>query len=94
MHRTRGTYSLTDFKQNSKEHLDRMRATGRPQVLTVNGRAEAVVLTPEAYDRMIDAALSEAREKISVGLRQARTGKLLEGDEALAARRARTRRSA
>ena len=33
-------YSLTDFKLNAKEHLERLRATGRPEVLTVNGKAE------------------------------------------------------
>lgn len=97
MHRAQDIYSLTDFKQNSKEHLDRLRTSGRPQVLTVNGRAEAVVMTPEAYDRMLDAALSETRKEIAIGVRQARAGKLLDGSKALAtrqARRTRTRRSA
>ncbi len=43
MHQSKDTYSLTDFKQNTKEHLDRLRETERPEVLTVNGKsAEAV----------------------------------------------------
>ena len=35
--------SLSDFKRNTVELLDRLRQTGHPLVLTVNGRAELVV---------------------------------------------------
>lgn len=87
MHHAQDTYSLTDFKQNAKEHLDRLKATGRPEILTVNGRAEAVVMTPDAYDRLLDAAMNDVRGKIAVGLQQARAGQLIDGDQALAARR-------
>ena len=31
--------SLTDFQRNTKAHLKRLKATGRPAVLTVNGKA-------------------------------------------------------
>lgn len=89
MHHAQDTYSLTDFKQNAQEHLDRLRQTGRPEILTVNGKAQAVVMTPEAYDRLVDAAFREARAKIAVGLSQAREGQLIDGDKALADRRAR-----
>ncbi|MBC7819661.1 MAG: type II toxin-antitoxin system Phd/YefM family antitoxin, partial [Planctomycetaceae bacterium] len=43
MHHAQDIYSLTDFKANAKEHLERLHSTGRPEVLTVNGKAEAVV---------------------------------------------------
>ncbi|MFZ4575558.1 MAG: type II toxin-antitoxin system Phd/YefM family antitoxin [Phycisphaerales bacterium] len=89
MHHAKDTYSLTDFKQNAKEHLERLRATGRPEVLTVNGKAEAVVMTPETYDQLVEAALNEAKAKIAVGLQQARAGQLIDGKHALATRRAR-----
>jgi PHD/YefM family antitoxin component YafN of YafNO toxin-antitoxin module len=89
MHNARDTYSLTDFKQNAQEHLERLRASGLPEVLTVNGRAEAVLMTPEAYDRLIDLAFGDVRSKVAEGLRQARAGQLIDGDEALRARRAR-----
>lgn len=94
MHHAQDTYSLTDFKQNAKEHLDRLRATGRPEVLTVNGKAEAVVMAPETYDRLLDLSLDDVKAKIAVGLAQARAGKLLDGDAALRARRARRAASA
>lgn len=88
MHRAQDTDPLTDFMQNAKEHLDRLRETGRAEILTVNGKAEAVVMTPEAYDRLMDAALGETRSKIALGLQQARAGQLVDGDKALADRRA------
>jgi PHD/YefM family antitoxin component YafN of YafNO toxin-antitoxin module len=45
--------SLTDFTRNAKAHLKRLRRTGRPELLTVNGRAEVVVQNASAYERLI-----------------------------------------
>lgn len=94
MHLAADIHSLTDFKTNAKEHLARIRATGRPEILTVNGRAEAVVLPPALYDRLVELALGEVREKIGLGLAQADRGELLDADAALAARRARRAKKA
>lgn len=47
--------SLTDFQRNTKSHLRRLKNTGRPEVLTVNGRAELVVQDAAAYEDMLDA---------------------------------------
>ncbi len=46
--------SLTDFARNTKEHLKRLRRTGRPELLTVNGKAEVVVQSAFAYQRLIN----------------------------------------
>ena len=46
--------SLTDFQRHTREHLDRLRRTGRPQVLTVNGQAEVVVQHAAAYQRLLE----------------------------------------
>ncbi len=51
--------SLTDFARNTKAHLKRLRRTGRPELLTVNGKAEVVVQNAAAYQRLI-----ESREKL------------------------------
>jgi len=48
--------SLTDFQRNTKEHLKRLRKTGQPEVLTVNGQAEIVVQSADSYQRLLDAA--------------------------------------
>jgi len=44
---------LTDFNRNAKAHLKRLRRTGRPELLTVNGKAEVVVQSAPAYERLI-----------------------------------------
>ncbi|HTS08038.1 MAG TPA: type II toxin-antitoxin system Phd/YefM family antitoxin [Candidatus Eisenbacteria bacterium] len=46
--------SLTDFNRNTKAHLRRLRRTGRPELLTVNGKAEMVVQNASAYQRLIE----------------------------------------
>lgn len=48
-------HPLTDFQRNAKSHLNRVNKTGRPEVLTVNGRAEAVLVGRKAYEKMQDA---------------------------------------
>ena len=47
--------SLTDFNRNSKTHLKRLKRTGRPELLTVNGKAEVVVQSASAYLRLIES---------------------------------------
>jgi prevent-host-death family protein len=47
--------SLTDFARNTKAHLKRLRRTGRPELLTVNGKAEVVVQSAAAYQRLIES---------------------------------------
>ncbi len=43
-------YTLTDFSRNRREHLKRLRATGRPEILTVNGKPALVVQDAKAYE--------------------------------------------
>jgi len=47
--------SLTDFNRNAKTHLKRLKRTGRPELLTVNGKAEVVVQSASAYLRLIES---------------------------------------
>ena len=47
--------SLTDFQRNTKAHLKRLKATRRPAVLTVNGKAELIVQDAAAFEDMLDA---------------------------------------
>ena len=47
--------SLTDFQRNTKSHLRRLKSSGRPQLLTVNGRAELIVQDAAAFEDMLDA---------------------------------------
>jgi hypothetical protein len=62
--------SLTDFQRNTKSHLRRLKTTGRPEVLTVNGRAELIVQNAAAYQETLDAIRGIQR-----GLNEAAAGK-------------------
>lgn len=62
--------SLTDFQRNTKAHLKRLKSTGRPEVLTVNGKAELIVQDAAAFEEMIDAIRGIQR-----GLDEAAVGK-------------------
>lgn len=49
-------YSLSDFQRNARAHIERLKQTGKPEVLTVNGQAELVVQNAEAYQHLLDDA--------------------------------------
>lgn len=46
--------SMSDFKRKTTELLGRLKKTGHPLVLTINGRAEVVVQDAEAYQELLD----------------------------------------
>ena len=46
--------SLTEFKRKTAQYVEQMKETGRPMVLTVNGKAQLVVLDAEAYQHLND----------------------------------------
>jgi prevent-host-death family protein len=47
--------SVTDLKRHTRDILDHLHATGRPVILTVNGRADAVLLDVRAYEKLLQA---------------------------------------
>jgi hypothetical protein len=54
--------SLTDFSRNTKAHLKRLKRSGRPELLTVNGKAEVIVQNASAYERMVRSLEKLKRE--------------------------------
>jgi len=46
--------SLTDFKRHTAELVAQLKETGRPQILTVNGKAAVVVQDAESYQKLLD----------------------------------------
>lgn len=48
--------SLSDFNRNSKAYIERLKQSGEPQVLTVNGKAELVVQDAESYQELLKKA--------------------------------------
>ena len=45
--------SLSDFQRNAKAHLQKLRRTGKPEVLTVKGEPKVVVQDAAAYEAML-----------------------------------------
>jgi prevent-host-death family protein len=65
---TQDIQPLTTFRNNSVKMLKQLKRTGRPIVLTVNGRAEATVLSAIEYQRLMDiAADASEREGVRQG---------------------------
>jgi prevent-host-death family protein len=66
---TKDIQPMTTFRNRSAEIMRHLRETKRPVVLTVNGKAAAVVQDAEAYQRLLDiAARADAAEGIGQGL--------------------------
>ena len=57
-------HPLTGFLRDHKAHLERLAATGRPEVLTVNGRARVVVQDAESYQKMLQTLDAVQAEQI------------------------------
>ena len=49
---TEHTQSLTDLRLKAAETLERLNQTGEAEIITVNGEARAVMLSPAAYDAL------------------------------------------
>lgn len=71
--------SVTDLKRHTREILEQIHKTRRPVVLTVNGRADAVLIDAKSYEKHLKAInlahlLAEGEEDILAGrVRPART---------------------
>jgi len=71
--------ALTDFQRNAKAHLTRINKTGRPEVLTVNGKAEGVLLGKRSYEQMMAAVEElETLKAIGRGLDEMAAGKTVD----------------
>ena len=46
-------HSLTDFQHNPKYFLEQIKATQKPIILTVNGKAEVVIQDAVAYQKLL-----------------------------------------
>lgn len=65
-------HSITDLKRNTKALLAQLHQTGRPIVLTNNGKADAVIIDVTLFEKYVmahnmAALLQEAEEDIKTG---------------------------
>ena len=65
--------SLSDFKRKTSELLNRLKKTGHPLVLTINGRAELVVQDATAYQQLLERV--ETVEALQRGFADVKDGR-------------------
>ena len=73
---TEDIQSLTTFRRKSGAFMKQLKKSKRPVILTVNGKAQAVVQDAEAYQRLLDiAARADVFEAIRQGLEDVARGR-------------------
>src|SRR5216683_8052076 len=76
--------AMTTFRRNPAKFLKHLKKTRKPLILTINGKAEAVVQDAEAYQRLLDiAAQADASQGICQGLEDEKKGRVRPAREAL-----------
>jgi len=79
---TKDIQSLTTFRRRSGDFMKQLKKSKRPVVLTVKGRAEAIVQDAGAYQRLLDiAARADVLEGIRQGLEESKKGSGRDADE-------------
>ena len=75
-------HSLSEFQRNTKAHIERLKETGNPQILTINGRAEVVVQDAASYQKLLEEIdRLEAIAGIRRGVEEMQQGKTLSADK-------------
>ena len=60
---SKDTNSLSNFKRKTSEFLTRLKKTGEPVILTINGKAELVVQDAASYQRLLKSAEREESQE-------------------------------
>ena len=73
---TKDIQSLSTFRRRSGDFMKQLKKSKRPVVLTVHGKAEAVVQDAESYQRLLDiVARADVFEAIRQGLEDVGQGR-------------------
>ena len=70
---------LAEFKTHISSILEKIKSTHQPVVITKNGRAAGVVVSPEDYDKWIEN--ERFISELKAGLKDSEKGKVLSDDE-------------
>lgn len=86
-------HSLTDFLRNHRTHVDRIKESHIPEILTVNGKAEVVVLDFESFQEIV-AKLNQVEtiEAIKEGIAAAKHGEMKPAEQIFEEMKARLHR--
>ena len=76
-------HPLTDFLRNHKTHIAHLQASKLPEVLTVNGKAEVVIMHSEVYQALASKLEELLRlEAIRVGIEASNKGDMVSTSQA------------
>ena len=73
-------HPFSDFSRKPEEYIKRLKATGKPEILTVNGKAEVIIQDARAYEDMVN--LLDTLEKTALAAREHEEGKGIAADDA------------
>ncbi|HEV3079156.1 MAG TPA: type II toxin-antitoxin system Phd/YefM family antitoxin [Gemmataceae bacterium] len=75
--------TLSEFKRNTVQLVRQLKKTGEPIILTLNGKAEVVILDAASYGRVREALdRLETLEGIHDGLEDMAAGRMLSLEDA------------
>ncbi|MGK7878123.1 MAG: type II toxin-antitoxin system Phd/YefM family antitoxin [Xenococcaceae cyanobacterium] len=88
-------HSLSEFRQNAKHYIDKLRASKAPLVLTVNGEATVVVQDAEAFQKtqehlqaleeeLRSVKIAALQRDVEVGIEQIKRGEGIRADQVFA----------
>jgi len=84
------THPLSDFLENHQAHIARLKETGVPEILTVNGEMELVILDAESYQEMVcRLERAEVVAAIREGIAAAERGEMKPAEQVYAEMRTR-----
>ena len=78
---TRDIKSVTDLKKKTNEIFRQIHQTGRPVIITVNGRPDAVLIDAEVFEKKLKAL--NLGTLLSVAESDIKSGKVRNADEFL-----------
>ena len=68
--------SLSNFKRNTADYLKQLKKSGRPVVLTVNGKAELIVQDAASYQRLLEITEKlDTIEALKPAIKEMKAGK-------------------
>ena len=78
---TNNIQSLTQFRQNANAVIKEVVETGSPVVLTQNGKATAVVISPQEWQRTQESLAM--LQMVAIRKQEISAGKVIDFDEAM-----------
>ena len=82
IHTAEDIVPVSEFKSQIAEWFRKVAVTGTPVVVTQNGRAAGIVLSPAAYDALTEQARFVAA--VQAGMADADAGRVQRSDQVLA----------